>query len=126
MTQYHCTTHLVATAHLVIFTFPLMVADGQAYDTVRAVAVPELCELMGWDASLCQTVGPMLPPHLGSQVQKFIIHSTAVTSLGLDFKLARLFPLIIYYFFLDIMVIDFILIYLCCYWKLVKIISGSR
>lgn len=81
---------------------------------------------MGWDASLCQTVGPMLPPHFGSQVQKFIIHNTAVISLGLDFKLARLFPLTIYYFFLDIMVMDFILMYLCCYWKLVKIISGSR
>lgn len=54
---------------------------------------------MGWEASLCQTVGPMLPPHLGSQVQKFIIHNAAVTSLGLDFKLARLFPLTIYYFF---------------------------
>lgn len=81
---------------------------------------------MGWEASLCQTAGPMLPPHLGSQVQKFIIHNTAVTSLGLYFKLARLFPLTIYYFFLDIMVMDFILMYLCCYWKLVKIISGSR
>lgn len=92
MTQYRCTTHLVASAHLAIFTFPLTVADGQTYDVVRAVTVPELCELMGWNASLRLTVGPMLPPLLGSQVQKFIIHNTAVTSFGLDFKLARLFP----------------------------------
>lgn len=84
MTQYCCTTHLVASAHLAIFTFPLTVADGQTYDAVRAVAVPELCELMGWVASLCQTVGPMLPPLVGSQIQKFTIHNTAVTSLGLD------------------------------------------
>lgn len=82
----------MASAHLAIFTFPLTVADGQTYDVVRAVAVPELCELMGWNASLHLTVGPMLPPLLGSQVQKFIIHNTAVTSFGLDFKLARLFP----------------------------------
>lgn len=76
MAQCCCTTHLSATAHLVISVFLPAVADGPAHDDVSVTAgviAMELCQLLSWDASLGQTVGPVLSLYLGSRAQKFVI-----------------------------------------------------